>query len=200
MQPVAPIRILLTGRPGVGKTTVVLRVVELVGRRVRGFVTDEWREAGTRMGFRLRTFSGKEAILARRGLRSRARVSAYGVDREVLEKVGVAELREGLEEEVLVVIDEVGRMELLSPAFRETVQALFASSRDILATVTSSALPFALALKAREDVTLHEVTRENRDRLPGELARMLSGQPHSGARSHADDQPGTCPAGLGPGF
>jgi nucleoside-triphosphatase len=191
MPPSAPRRVLLTGRPGVGKTTLVLRVVELVGRPVCGFVTEEWREARVRMGFRLRTFSGKEAILARRGAqaravraagaRSRARVSAYGVDLKALETVGVAELRRGLTEEVLVVIDEVGKMELFSPAFRETVEALLASPRDILATVTSSTLPFALRLKAREDVTLHEVTRENRDRLAAELSRLLSDRPVTGA-------------------
>jgi len=165
-----PKRVLVTGRPGVGKTTVVLRVVELVGRPVRGFVTEEWRERGRRMGFRLRTFSGQEAVLARRGRRKGPRVGAYGVDLAALEEVGVAELRQALNEEVLVVIDEIGRMELLSQAFRQVVEELFASSRDLLATVTRSPLPFVRKLLSRPGLQVVEVTAESRDRLPGQLA------------------------------
>ncbi len=166
----SPRRVLVTGRPGVGKTTLVLRVVELLGRAVRGFVTEEWREAGRRMGFRLRTFSGEETVLARRGRRGQPRVGRYGVDVEALERVGVRELRLALEEEVLVVIDEIGKMELLSPAFRETVAELFRSPRDILATVTRSPLPLAREILGRSDVLVVEVQPELRDRLPEQLA------------------------------
>jgi len=168
-----PKRVLVTGRPGVGKTTLVLRVVEMLGRPVRGFVTEEWREGGRRMGFRLRTFSGREAVLARRG-RGEPRVSVYAVDLAALEEVGVAELRRALSEDVLVVIDEIGRMELLSPAFRETVADLFAGPRDILATITRSPLPFVRELRSRSDVRLVEVRVGNRDLLPEDLVREFA--------------------------
>lgn len=170
---VVPKRVLVTGRPGVGKTTLVLRVVELVARPVRGFVTEEWREGARRMGFRLRTFSGREAVLARRGP-GEPRVSAYAVDLRALEEVGVAELRLALSEDVLVVIDEIGRMELLSPAFRETVADLFATPRDILATVTRSPLPLVRELRSRRDVRLVEVSLPTRDLLPEQLAREFA--------------------------
>ena len=166
----SPTRVLVTGRPGVGKTTLVLRVVELLGRPVRGFVTEEWREAGRRMGFRLRTFSGEETVLARRGRRGRPRVGRYGVDVEALERVGVRELRRALGEDVLVVIDEVGKMELLSQSFRETVAELFRGPRDILATVTRSPLPLARELLGRSDVRVIELRPELRERLPERLA------------------------------
>jgi len=178
--------VLVTGRPGVGKTTLVLRVVALVGRPVRGFVTEEWREAGRRMGFLLRTFSGQQTMLARRGWRGQARVSAYGVDLRALEDVGVAELRRALSEEVLVVIDEIGKMELLSTPFRETVEELFHSPRDILATVTRSSVPFARELLARADVRVVEVRPQVRDLLPEQLAAEFQ----SGAENPTADEAG----------
>ena len=94
----------------------------------------------------------------------------YGVDVEALERVGVRELRLALEEDVLVVIDEVGKMELLSPAFGETVAELFRSPRDILATVTRSPMPLAREILGRSDVRVVEVQPELRDRLPEQLA------------------------------
>ena len=168
-----PRRILLSGRPGVGKTTVVLRVVELVARPVRGFVTEEWREGSSRMGFRLRTFPGTEVVMAQRGRGEGPRVGRYRVDVEAVEEVGVAELRQALSEEALVVVDEIGKMELLCPAFRRAVEELLESDLDVLATVTRSPLPFVRKLLARADVALVEVRRDNRDSLPGELASQL---------------------------
>ncbi len=77
--------LLLTGRPGVGKTTVLRAVARLLaGAHLIGFYTEEIREAGERRGFRLVTFDGKEAILAHIDLPF-SRVSKYGVDVAVID-------------------------------------------------------------------------------------------------------------------
>ncbi|MGH9318008.1 MAG: nucleoside-triphosphatase [Thermoanaerobaculia bacterium] len=83
-----PHAILLTGPPGVGKTTVVRRVAEgLAGRRVRGFTTEEIREGRARVGFRLKTFDGRSFVFARAGAHSPHRVGRYGVDVAALDAI-----------------------------------------------------------------------------------------------------------------
>ena len=73
--------LLLTGPPGVGKTTVVRRVAAgLAGRRIRGFTTEEIRIGGQRVGFRLETFDGRSVTLAHVDMCSRHQVGKYRVD------------------------------------------------------------------------------------------------------------------------
>ena len=59
-----PEALLLTGRPGVGKTTVVRRVVERLSRPTGGFYTCELREGGRRTGFEIVTLDGQRATLS----------------------------------------------------------------------------------------------------------------------------------------
>ena len=84
--------LLLTGRPGVGKTTLVKAVVEALGERAGGFYTEEIRGPGGRKGFRLVTLDGQEAVMAHVNLRGKGRpqVGRYGADVEAIERVGVA--------------------------------------------------------------------------------------------------------------
>ncbi|MEU8034117.1 nucleoside-triphosphatase, partial [Streptomyces sp. NPDC049099] len=75
--------------------------------------------------------------------------------------------------EDLVLIDELGRMELACTAFQDTVRRLFESDIDIVATVHAHHDPFTDALKHRPDITVLPVTRTNRDTLPVDLAARL---------------------------
>ena len=80
--------ILLTGMPGIGKTTVIRRVAAgLGGRRIRGFTTEEIRKGGQRLGFRLETFDGQSTVLSHVDIRSGHRVGKYGIDVVALDRV-----------------------------------------------------------------------------------------------------------------
>ncbi len=114
-------KLLLTGLPGVGKTTVVVKVLGSLGERALGFYTREVRERGKRVGFRLVTTWGEEGWLARVGLDSPWRVSRYGVDLAFLEEV-VGRLREEWSPGKVLVVDEIGKMELFSSLFRAWIE------------------------------------------------------------------------------
>jgi len=151
---------LLTGPPGVGKTTVIRQVVS--GMEAGGFYTEEIRESGERLGFRLVTLDGRSTVLAHTGFRSKCRVSKYGVDIASLESVGVAELRRAILEEPVVVIDEIGKMELYSEAFRQVVLEVLESGKKLLGTIMFKSHPWADEIKRRPEVNLLIMNRGNR--------------------------------------
>jgi len=161
--------LLLTGRPGGGKTTIVRRVADsLVDRRIRGFVTEEIRVKGERQGFRLETFDGRSALLAHVSDRSGPRVGKYGVNVPALEEVVDAALDPNAGADVYLV-DEIGRMECLSERFIDAMTRLLDSGRPVVATIARRGGGFIEDVKRRSDVEVWPVTRSNRDELPGKI-------------------------------
>jgi len=170
--------LLLAGRPGVGKTTFVKTVAEVLGERASGFYTDEIRGPGGRKGFRLVTLDGQEAVMAHVNLRGRGqpRVSRYGVDVGAIERAGVGALRRAMQERRIVVVDEIGKMELLCGPFKEAVLQAVSGPYTVVATAMSRPNPWVDSLKAMPGVTLWEVTAGNRDGMAKRVARWLDNQ------------------------
>jgi nucleoside-triphosphatase len=170
-------KILLEGRPAVGKTTVARRLAELLrDRRVTlaGFTTEEIRESGGRVGFAVETFDGGRATLAHLEFDAGPRVGRYRVDLDAFERIALPALEER-PTDALVLIDELGKMELASERFRASVSELFESHARIVATVHVARHPFTDALKRRSDVETERVTHGNRDELPVRLAGRIVG-------------------------
>jgi nucleoside-triphosphatase len=164
-------KVLLQGRPGVGKTTAAVRLADRLrdrGVAVRGFVTRELRERGRRVGFMVETFDGRTATLAHVDFRGPPTVGKYGVDLEAFERVALPSL-ERLPRRCVVVVDELGKMELASEPFRDAVARLFDQDLQIAATVHVFRHPLTDALKRRPGIERAEVTRATRDALPQEL-------------------------------
>lgn len=166
---------LIEGRPGSGKTTVAGRLTHLLCERkieVRGFVTHEVRETGTRVGFTVKSFGDEEAMLAHVELPGPPRVGKYGVDLDAFERVALPALLSPPADGV-VVIDELGKMELASERFRESVLELLDAPITAVATVHAFRHPFTDRLKSRPGVELIRLTRANRDALPTQLVERL---------------------------
>lgn len=164
---------LLTGRPGTGKTTIIKEVVAEMDDRAGGFYTEEIRHQGARQGFRLITLDGQSTILAHVNTHSPYRVSKYGVDIAGFEKTGVSALERAAQQRLLVVIDEIGKMELFSDSFRETVSRLIDSDHQVLGTIMLHSDPWADTIKNKPQVKLVEVTRTNHQAVLTEVRRWL---------------------------
>jgi nucleoside-triphosphatase len=174
--PAEPLRILLTGLPGCGKTTVVLRTLRLLSQPAAGFYTEEvrGRGGGGRLGFDVVALDGRRGPLARVG-RPGPRVGKYAVDLESFEDVGVRALGAGLREpHQLLVLDELGKMEFLSTAFVTLLERAFQSPNPLLGTILHRPHPLADRFRHAPGVELIPVARQNRDALPAELARKFS--------------------------
>lgn len=164
---------LLVGPPGVGKSTIVARVVEALGPRGGGFFTREVREAGERVGFEIVTLDGRVAPLATTrapsGYAQPHPFGRYTVNLEALDRMVVPLLREAAAARRIVVVDEIGPMELLSERFAATIMELLEGEQALFGTIVARSHPLADRIKAHPRVTLLPVTRENRERLTGEL-------------------------------
>ena len=166
---------LLSGAPGVGKTTIIRQAIATVKERAGGFYTSEIRSQGVRQGFEIITLDGARAILAHVNIRSPHRVSKYGVDTDSLDKVGVAALRRAKQECDIVVIDEIGKMELFSPAFREAVWEALESRKKLLGTIMLPPHPWADQIKQDPKVKVLLVSRTNHQQVLEELLGWLKG-------------------------
>jgi nucleoside-triphosphatase len=165
---------LLTGQPGTGKTSLIKQAIAGVKGRAGGFYTEEIRSQGIRQGFRLVTLAGQTAIIAHINFKSPYRVSKYGVDIDKLDEVGVSALTQAAQECDLVVVDEIGKMELFSPKFREVVLSIINSGKRLLGTIMLSPNPHADAIKRQPQVNLITVTRANHEQVLKELRDWLN--------------------------
>lgn len=157
-------KILLTGPPGCGKSTLIERLADKIRGPKRGFFTRELRERGRRVGFALAALDGTTGLLAHRDLKSRYRVGKYGVKVEDVERIAVPAITPRRPEEV-VVIDEIGKMECFSPLFREAVLKVLESEHRVLGSIARKGDRFIEGLKTRPGVRVVEVTAANREEL-----------------------------------
>jgi nucleoside-triphosphatase THEP1 len=165
-------KILITGYPQSGKTTLVMKFLKQTTLDCVGFYTEEIRnKQGIREGFKVVGIStGQEGILAHVNVKSEYRVGKYGVNLVDFEKVALKEMEK---EADLVIIDEIGKMELFSKLFK--TQLLKCLERgNVLATITKKGGgEFVMQLKHRTDIEFLEITKNNRNLIIKTLVDRL---------------------------
>ena len=166
--------IFITGLPGCGKTTVIIKLASLLQNKILiGFYTKEIRAAGQRTGFSIRTVSGKEGILSSVNFHTGPRVGRYRVDVPGFEDIVLPELNRNPSNVDLCLIDEIGRMEYFSQKFVQSVHRILDSSVPVVATIAAKGKGSIAELKTRNDVTIIEITPKNRDTMPRKIIKLL---------------------------
>ena len=166
-------KILLTGTPGIGKTTAIRRIASLLGDRAGGFLTGEIREGGRRTGFAIESIDGRREILADRGALQGPRIGPYTVIVKNLEAVAIPALESAGSQGRIILIDEIGKMEMESAAVRRAILGALDGPARVVATLGVARHPFMDAVRARRDVNVIEIKRENRDDVPRQVLDLL---------------------------
>ncbi|MHA1902874.1 MAG: NTPase [Candidatus Thorarchaeota archaeon] len=165
--------ILLTGRPGIGKSTVIRRIIEMLGPdRVGGFWSSEIREDNRRVGFSLETVAGERGTLAHIDSERGPKVGKYVVNVSEIERVAIPAMVAARTSGKIIAIDEIAKMELYSSKFISEVNKCLDTNR-VLATIQQRSNPSLNEIRKRSDITLHTVSIENRELLPEQLYSEL---------------------------
>jgi nucleoside-triphosphatase len=165
--------VLLTGNPGCGKTTLLRHIVARLHVPAGGFYTQEIREGGVRKGFGITTLDGRQGILASGDIRSSKKIGRYSVNLSALDDIAAKAIEDAISSRKLIVIDEIGPMEILSERFRNAVLNSLQSDSVILGTIVKRSLPFPDQVKAMPQVTVIEVRRENKEELENQLNSLI---------------------------
>lgn len=165
--------LLITGTPGIGKTTLLRKLAAaLPGYRVGGFYTEEIRETGVRQGFRLVGFNHERGVIAHVDIDHRYRVGKYGVDVAAIDRLAANTL--DVRDEIdFYLIDEIGKMECLSDVFVSRMRTLLDSDKTVVATVGKRGGGLIEQVKQWPGSRLWEITHANRDALVTDVTAWL---------------------------
>lgn len=171
-----PKNLFIAGTRAVGKTTLLREVTLSRKDKIGGFYTEHILSGRVQKGFMIRTFDGQERMLAAKGLKSNYQLGKYGVDLNALENVGIPALKLALMSKDLIVIDEIGSMEMMSERFRMTLLEALTSSKPVLATIRAAAQPFADQVKKFADTQTILLTKSNYNSVKQQVRKWLEAQ------------------------
>jgi nucleoside-triphosphatase len=184
--------ILITGRPGCGKSTLIADLLKRISTRARGFTTGEIRSpGGGREGFRIRTLPGIEGVLAHKNLDTGPRVGRYRVNLNDLDEIAAAEIENALNDPSteLLIIDEIARMELLSERFRRAALRALDAAIPVLGSIQQRSDPFLDAVRKRTDTRIIGIERDGAAVARGSILSALSILlKHAGESTRSDTQ------------
>lgn len=164
---------LLTGPPRCGKTTIIKEIIQRLGKSARGFYTEEIRRGNMRVGFNIRTLSGQEGILSHVDFKSKYRVGKYRVNLDTMDKIGSKEIELALAQNKIIIIDEIGKMELFSARFKDLVWKALDAENPFIGTIIFVKHPFGDKVKKRKDVKIVDVSKKSRTEVVDTIIKDL---------------------------
>ncbi len=171
--------LLIAGRSGIGKSTLIKTLAEQLKGRAGGFYTEEISGPGGRKGFRIVTFANRSTVVAHVDFKSRSKIGRYGVNPAAIDRVGAKMILQSIESFPIVLIDEIGPLQLFSSKFQNAVLKAIGSPAQVIATVAlADDLPWVDALKRLPGVTTWELTFKNRNKMPAEVLQWLATDSH----------------------
>lgn len=164
-------KLLLTGDPHAGKSTLLNKILQNIDRK-QGFITAEMTKNGQRTGFELVSSDGRKALLADINSESDVRVSRYGINVSALDEF--LDSLTKIDKHILLYIDEIGQMQLYSGKFQRLASQYLESSNNFIGTISNVYdHEFIRRLKSDHEIEIIEVTPVNRDRLAIDILTKL---------------------------
>ncbi|OYT28475.1 nucleotide kinase [Thermoplasmatales archaeon ex4572_165] len=170
----------ITGMPHVGKTESLKRIIgflEDAGYSCQGMITESVIEKEEHVGFEIVNWkSGEKDVFAHVDFEDKDQVGEYGVDIGPLENIGIPAIEQAITDDNIhvIIIDEIGKMEMLSEPFCDTVISALDSDKPIMVTLhKKSRTPLLQDVRRRDDIRILEVTPVNRNLLPYKIEKIM---------------------------
>jgi nucleoside-triphosphatase len=165
--------ILITGLPGIGKTTLIRRIAhDLQNLNPVGFFTEEIRIKGIRKGSSLVSLDGKREMLSHTDITSRYRVGRYSVDIAAFDDF-LGHIAFFSPDTGVIIIDEIGKMECISDRFKKLLKTILEQERPVIAAIASKGEGIIEEIKRRDDALLFVMTLNNRNSLLPEILKLF---------------------------
>ena len=166
--------ILLTGKPRAGKTTALKTIINMIGKnRCGGFYTEEVREDGNRIGFDCVSLNGEVSRISDINFESDKKVGRYSVNVENFEKISLDAIDFAIKNKEVVIVDEIGPMQLLSAKFKKELEKLFKAKKIVVGTIFFDSYPIVDDIKKNLEVRLITITNDNRDDIPQQVLSII---------------------------
>lgn len=180
---VVNIKIGITGLPGAGKTHALIRIIEMLREEdpdvsVGGMIDEPVMEGKHRVGFTVRNIvTGETEVFAHTDYESKIMVGKIGMDVSRFDSVAVDAIKTAMESCDIIVIDEIGKLEVESEAFVEAVRAALEAEKPMILTLhKKSRNPLLQDVRRRDDVRILEITPTNRNILPFKIVSLMTGE------------------------
>ncbi|KDR96407.1 nucleoside-triphosphatase [Peptoclostridium litorale DSM 5388] len=167
-------KIFITAKPGSGKTTAIKEIVSQIGiEKCKGFYTEEIRKNQKRAGFKIKTLDGREGILASTDSKSGLRHGKYGLDIETFEELCLSSIESGIDDDKVIVIDEVGPMEMHSEKFKTLLKIIIKRPSIVIGSICYRNFPWIDEFKRSKEIEVIELNLENRNDIPSIVLTKL---------------------------
>ena len=170
----------ITGMPSVGKTETLLKIISSLenhGYVVEGMITETILKKGEHVGFYVKNWkTGEKDIFAHVDFEGKEKVGEFGVDTSVIDRIGVPAIEKAITDDDvnIIIIDEIGKMEMLSEEFCKMVIEALDSDKPIMVTLhKKSRTPLLQDVRRRDDIRILEVTPVNRNLLPYKIEKIM---------------------------
>lgn len=175
---VKSLKVGISGAWGARKTETLESIIRMLSDEdieVGGMVTEPIMEDNRRVGFQVMDWSTKEkAVFAHLDLDSPTEIKGYGVNLDSLNEVGVKAIKDAAKEKEVVLIDEIGKMQVESEKFKEVVSKIFEIDKPLIITFEKKSRNTLLQdLRRRDDVRMLELTDVNKNLLPYKVVELI---------------------------